>query len=168
MLSLSSPYRRKSISEPILIIILLCSRIPNATTAGLLESRLERSLYRSISSDEESPTVFSNLQDDKICSLTNKRHFAKATRDSMIDRTHQILCAFQGGPICLRLRGAGRSWIRKTIKKERKKEVQRKKRNIDNTNLAASVTKKMKLHCMMFTMSFFHHIIHIMKFDDLL
>jgi hypothetical protein len=39
-----------------------------------------------------------------------------------------------------RLRGGGRAWIRKTITKERKKETQRKKRNIGNTNLVASVS----------------------------
>jgi hypothetical protein len=37
------------------------------------------------------------------------------------------------------LRGAGRAWIKRTIKQARKKERQRKKRNIDNTNLRASV-----------------------------
>jgi hypothetical protein len=35
----------------------------------------------------------------------------------------------------LHLRGGGRSWIKKTIKGVRKKERQRKKRNIENTNL---------------------------------
>jgi len=39
----------------------------------------------------------------------------------------------------LRLRGGGRAWIRKTIKAASKKERQRKKRNIDGTNLRASV-----------------------------
>jgi hypothetical protein len=39
----------------------------------------------------------------------------------------------------MRLRGGGRSWIRKTVKAASKKERQRKKRNIDNTNLRASV-----------------------------
>ncbi|KAJ1484152.1 hypothetical protein T484DRAFT_1798027, partial [Baffinella frigidus] len=35
----------------------------------------------------------------------------------------------------MRLRGGGRAWIRKTIKGVRKKEKQRKKRNLDTTNL---------------------------------
>ena len=39
----------------------------------------------------------------------------------------------------LRLRGGGRAWIRKTVKAASKKERQRKKRNIDSTNLRASV-----------------------------
>ncbi len=41
----------------------------------------------------------------------------------------------------LRLRGGGRAWIKKTIKKATKKERQRKKRNIENTNLVASVSE---------------------------
>ena len=45
--------------------------------------------------------------------------------------------ATDGG--AMRLRGGGRSWIRKTVKAASKKERQRKKRNIDNTNLRASV-----------------------------
>ncbi len=40
----------------------------------------------------------------------------------------------------LRLRGGGRAWIKKTIKKATKKERQRKKRNIENTNLVSSVS----------------------------
>eukprot|EP00960_Hanusia_phi_P037181 752779-Hanusia_phi.AAC.7 len=39
----------------------------------------------------------------------------------------------------LRLSGAGRAWIRKKVKSAVKKERQRKKRNIENTNLRASV-----------------------------
>ena len=39
----------------------------------------------------------------------------------------------------LRLRGGGRAWVRKTVKAASKKERQRKKRNIDSTNLRASV-----------------------------
>jgi hypothetical protein len=38
-----------------------------------------------------------------------------------------------------RLRGGGRSWIKRTIKAASKKERQRKKRNINSTNLRASV-----------------------------
>jgi len=38
-------------------------------------------------------------------------------------------------PGAMRLRGGGRAWIRKTIKGVRKKEKQRKKRNLDTTNL---------------------------------
>jgi hypothetical protein len=45
-------------------------------------------------------------------------------------------------PPVLRLRGAGRAWIKKTIKQARKKERQRKKRNIENTNLRASVRQR--------------------------
>ena len=47
-----------------------------------------------------------------------------------------------------RLRGGGRAWIRKTITKERKKETQRKKRNIGNTNLVASVSVDTMCICM--------------------
>jgi hypothetical protein len=47
---------------------------------------------------------------------------------------------FQAASRLTRLRGGGRAWIRKTIQKEQKKERQRKKRNIDNTNLVASVS----------------------------
>lgn len=44
-----------------------------------------------------------------------------------------------GGGLTMRLRGGGRAWIKKAIKQARKKEKQRKKRNIDSTNLRASV-----------------------------
>ena len=44
-----------------------------------------------------------------------------------------------GSTTMLRLRGGGRAWIKKTIKQARKKERQRKKRNVDGTNLRASV-----------------------------
>ncbi|EKX55404.1 hypothetical protein GUITHDRAFT_131609 [Guillardia theta CCMP2712] len=44
----------------------------------------------------------------------------------------------QHAPV-LRLAGAGRAWIRKKVKAAVKKERQRKKRNIENTNLRASV-----------------------------
>lgn len=49
-----------------------------------------------------------------------------------------LLRPFSGSGL-LRLRGAGRAWIKKTIKQVRKKEKQRKKRNIDNTNLRSTV-----------------------------
>ncbi len=49
-----------------------------------------------------------------------------------------------------RLRGGGRAWIRKTITKERKKETQRKKRNIGNTNLVASVSLSAMLQLLQF------------------
>ena len=47
--------------------------------------------------------------------------------------------AHWGLPGALRLRGGGRAWLRKTVKAASKKERQRKKRNIDSTNLRASV-----------------------------
>ena len=47
--------------------------------------------------------------------------------------------AHRGLPGALRLRGGGRAWVRKTVKAASKKERQRKKRNIDSTNLRASV-----------------------------
>lgn len=54
----------------------------------------------------------------------------------------RVLSALQGLEppwAVLRLRGGGRAWIRKTVKAASKKERQRKKRNIDSTNLRASV-----------------------------
>jgi hypothetical protein len=50
-----------------------------------------------------------------------------------------VCCQSAGRGPQLFLRGGGRSWIKRSIKAASKKERQRKKRNIDSTNLRASV-----------------------------